>query len=273
MNIAIENLRCGYGGRVVVDGFSAEIESGEIFCILGPNGVGKTTLFKTVLGLLPLMGGNITIDGRDMTKLPAREIARLAGYVPQSRPPPFAFTVSDVVVMGRTSRMSAFSSPGRRDYIVAGETMDRLGIGFLRDRVYTELSGGERQMVLIARALAQEPAFLMMDEPTSSLDFGNQAILLENVAKLASEGMGVIMTTHYPQHVLQCEARVALMKNGKSFSVGSAWEVITEENLRDAYGIPVAVASVAYGEERLYCCQPLLRLAEKTEEHKTNIKE
>lgn len=266
MNIALEDMICGYGDRIVIGGFSADIQSGEIFCILGPNGVGKTTLFKTMLGLLPLRGGSVTIDGKDLTKLLPRDLAHLIGYVPQSRPPPFAFTVSDVIVMGRTSRMGTFSSPGKRDYLVAGETMERLGIGFLRDRVYTELSGGERQMVLIARALAQEPMFLMMDEPASNLDFGNQAILLENVARLAYDGIGIVMTTHSPEQAFQCKARVALIKNGGNYCVGEAFDVITEKNMREAYGIPVAVMGVDYGGEKLYCCQPLLTAGRKTEE-------
>jgi iron complex transport system ATP-binding protein len=258
VKIIVDKLCCGYKDKTVVGDFSASIASGEIFCLLGPNGVGKTTLFKTMLGLLPLIGGGMTIDGHDAFKLLPREFARLVGYVPQSRPPPFAFSVRDVVVMGRIPRMGPFSRPGKEDYRIAGNVMERLGIGFLRDRAYTELSGGERQMVLIARALAQEPMFLMMDEPTSNLDFGNQAVVLENITGLVSDGMGIIMTTHFPEYVLQCGARVALMKNGGGFSLGNARDVITEENMLETYGIPVAVTNVPYKTGLLYCCQPVL---------------
>jgi iron complex transport system ATP-binding protein len=211
------------------------------------------------LGLIPPLGGQIFIDGRDAETMSPRDIARLIGYVPQSRPPPFGFRVGDVVVMGRISRMGAWSSPKRADYDAADSIMERLGICFLRDKPYTELSGGERQMVLIARALASEPSFLMMDEPTSNLDFGNQAVVLENITRLAGEGVGIIMTTHSPEHPMRCGARVALMEMDGSYCVGEATSTITEENMRSAYGITVAVTRVPYHDEELYCCQPVFR--------------
>jgi iron complex transport system ATP-binding protein len=256
--VELENLSCGYGDRTVVDGVSAKVASGEIFCLLGPNGIGKTTLFKTILGLIPPIGGNVFIGGRNAAKMSPKEIARVIGYVPQSRPPPFAFRVSDVIVMGRISRIGAWSAPGQIDYAAADDVMGRLGIDCLKDKLYTELSGGERQMVLFARALVSEPSFLMMDEPTSNLDFGNQAIVLASIRSFAAEGMGVIMTSHFPEHAFLCEARVALMGPGGDFQVGQAPEIITEKNMSAAYESPVAVASVPYHGVSLYCCQPIL---------------
>jgi iron complex transport system ATP-binding protein len=256
--IELENLRCGYGDSVVVAGVNAEVASGEIFCLLGPNGIGKTTLFKTILGLLPPIGGRVFIGGKDAAKMSPKEIARTIGYVPQSRPPPFAFRVSDVIVMGRISRIGTWSAPRRPDYDAAERVMRQLGIDNLRDKLYTELSGGERQMVLFARALVSEPSFLMMDEPTSNLDFGNQAIVLSNIKRFAEEGTGVIMTSHFPEHAFLCGAKVALMGPPGSFLVGEAPEIITEKNMSAAYDAPVAVVSIPYRGAGLYCCQPIL---------------
>jgi iron complex transport system ATP-binding protein len=261
--VELENLSCGYGDSIVVDDVSAKVSSGEIFCLLGPNGIGKTTLFKTILGLIPPIGGRVFIGGKNAAKMSPKEIARVIGYVPQSRPPPFAFRVSDVIVMGRISRIGTWSAPGRSDYAVADNVMRRLGIDCLRDKLYTELSGGERQMVLFARALVSEPSFLMMDEPTSNLDFGNQAIVLANIRSFAAEGMGVIMTSHFPEHAFLCGARAALMGPKNDFQVGDATEIITEKNMSAAYESPVAVVSVPYHGENLYCCQPILKRSDE----------
>jgi iron complex transport system ATP-binding protein len=261
--VELENLSCGYGDSVVVTGVSAKVTSGEIFCLLGPNGIGKTTLFKTILGLIPSIGGRVSIGGKNAAKMSPKEIARVIGYVPQSRPPPFAFRVSDVIVMGRISRIGAWSAPGKPDYAVADNVMRRLGISYLKDKLYTELSGGERQMVLFARALASEPSFLMMDEPTSNLDFGNQAVVLANIRSFAAEGMGVIMTSHFPEHAFLCGAKVALMSPGNGFQVGKAPEIITEKNMSAAYESPVAVVSVPYHGVNLYCCQPILKRSDE----------
>lgn len=243
---------------MVIDGFSSEITPGDILCLLGPNGIGKTTLFKTILGFLPLLGGSIKFDGKDQSKYSIKEFAKLVGYVPQSHYAPFAFSVLDVVVMGRTAHQSNFGGPGKKDYLKALSVMERLDIMHLKDRVYTELSGGERQMVIIARALAQEPKFLMMDEPTSNLDFGNQALTLKTVKRLAKEGLGVIMTTHSPDQVFLCDAKVALLMPNNRFVCGSANEVIEEKNLFEAYAIQVAVSTINYKSQVLYCCQPIL---------------
>jgi iron complex transport system ATP-binding protein len=257
--IELENLSCGYGSRVVASGISARIASGEALCLLGPNGIGKTTIFKTVLGLIPPLGGRVLIGGRNAAKMSPKDIARVIGYVPQSRPPPFAFRVSDVIVMGRLSRVGTWSSPGRADFAAADGVMRRLGISHLSDKLYTELSGGERQMTLFARALVSEPSFLMLDEPTSNLDFGNQAIALGSVKRFAAEGMGVIMTSHFPEHTFLCGAKAALMCPSGGFLVGEASEIITEKNMSAAYGAPVAVAKIPYRGIDLYCCQPILK--------------
>jgi iron complex transport system ATP-binding protein len=256
------DLACGYHGVAVVEGFNAHVETGSVFCLLGPNGVGKTTLFKTILGLLPRISGSVTLDGRDINDMDPTELARSIAYVPQRHSPPFAFTVRDVVMMGAIAQRGIFGSAARGDAEAADQILADLGVLKLADRVYTELSGGERQMVLIARALAQNPRFLMMDEPTSSLDYGNQVQVLKCVRRLADSGLGVIMTTHFPEHIAECKAQGTLVMPGGGFVSGDAREVLTPEHLRDAYGIEVAVMDVEYTSHEvthdITVCQPLM---------------
>jgi iron complex transport system ATP-binding protein len=251
MELRVESLACGYGRRRVVEGFSVTISSGEVFCLLGPNGVGKTTLFKTMLGLIPPLAGRVLADGRDLAKLLPKDRAKLLGYVPQAQFTPFAYSVLEVILMGRTARTGFFGRPGPSDLKIAERTIDLLGIGRLADRAFTELSGGERQMVILARALAQEPEFLLMDEPTSSLDFGNQLKVLCIVKSLAESGLGVVLTTHLPDHVFHCGHRAALMRNGRDFLIGPVGEVMTSESLSATYGVTVKVLELSDGLGRV----------------------
>lgn len=241
MGMQIENLYCGYTNNNIVSNISFKLHTGEILCILGPNGVGKTTLFRTILGFLPRQRGEILIDGKDIKSLTRKKMAQKIAYVPQAHIPPFPFTVQDVIIMGRTSRFEGKRSPQKVDYEKVDEVMELLKIERLSNRIYTEISGGERQMVLIARALAQEPKYLVMDEPTSNLDFGNQMRVLEQVIKLKEEGIGIVMTSHYPDHVFLCSANVLLMKPNNIFCIGQSDEVLTEDNLKEAYGINVKI--------------------------------
>lgn len=243
MTLEVLGADCGYGNNTVVRNISVQVESGEILCILGPNGVGKTTLFKTILGFLKLKGGKIVLNGENVLNWTRKKLAQTVGYVPQAHIPPFPFKVIEVVTMGRTAHLGNFSSPSGRDVEIAENALETLGIHFLRDRIYTEISGGERQMVLIARALTQQPEFLVMDEPTSNLDFGNQVRVLQNIKKLAESGMGVIMTSHFPDHAFLCSGKVALIQKNNKFIVGKAEEVITEGNLQEAYGVGVKIIS------------------------------
>ncbi|MDR0549146.1 MAG: ABC transporter ATP-binding protein [Deltaproteobacteria bacterium] len=258
MDLSLEKVSCGYGSKTIVQGFSATIAVGQVFCLLGPNGIGKTTLFKAILGFLPLKEGRATIDGRDFSSFSRRERARLLGYVPQSQFTPFAFSVLDVVLMGRTAYMGFLGRPRKKDYQVAEEVLERLGVSYLRDRLFTELSGGEKQMVLIARALAQEPVFLMMDEPTSNLDFGNQARVLQNIRTLATQGLGIILTTHNPDHVFQCGSDVALFRPDGGFVVGPRQTVLTSRNLSETYNLPISVLSWPDSQESFQVCRPCL---------------
>jgi iron complex transport system ATP-binding protein len=259
MKLEIKNAACGYGKKNVLKDISVFVNSGEILCLLGPNGVGKTTLFKTILGFLSLQHGLITLGGTDLSTMPARQFARKLGYVPQAHTPPFPFKVLDVVVMGRTAHMGAFATPSKNDIEIALSSLERLEIGFLKDRAYTEISGGERQMVLIARALTQTPDFLVMDEPTSSLDYGNQIRVLRQVCRLAKDGLGIIMTSHFPDHAFLCTSRVALIKRDGNLVCGNAHDVITEENLKETYGINVKVTEIeGPNGEAIQTCVPLM---------------
>ncbi len=177
--LEVENVTCGYGERTIIYGVSLTLAAGSILCLLGANGTGKTTLFKTILGLLPVESGRICFEKQDIAGWSRRRLARMFAYVPQAHTPPFAFVVRDVVLMARSSHLTGFSSPTRRDWEIVEEALESLNIGHLSEARYTELSGGERQLVLIARALAQQAQILVMDEPASHLDFGEAAIPVE----------------------------------------------------------------------------------------------
>ncbi|AGL03090.1 ABC transporter ATP-binding protein [Desulfoscipio gibsoniae] len=259
MKLEIKHASCGYGKQNVVEDISIKLESGEILCLLGPNGVGKTTLFKTILGFLKLRKGKILLDGENVHGWSRRRLAKALGYVPQAHTPPFPFKVIDVVVMGRTAYLGIAGAPSLADLDIAEEALDILNVSFLKDRIYTEISGGERQMVLIARALAQQPEILVMDEPTSNLDFGNQIRVLEQINRLSQKGLGVIMTSHFPDHAFLCSTKVALMQRNNVFTVGSVDEVITEKNLKAAYGINVKITHTCNNKgEPIKTCIPLL---------------
>lgn len=241
MKLSVENVSAGYRHKTIVRDVSMTIESGEVLCLLGANGSGKTTLFKTVLHLLKLHGGRICIDGKDTASWPHRRLSQVLAYVPQAHTPPFAFTVRDVVVMARSAHLRAFASPGKKDLDIAEESLQRLGIGRMADEPYTEISGGERQLVLIARALAQQPRFLVLDEPTSNLDFANQFLVLRQVKELASSGLGILMTTHMPDHAFYCASRVALMKAGRILALCAPEKALTASSLSMAYEFPLRV--------------------------------
>ena len=255
--ITVENLACGYKGKVVRKDLNFCVDSGEILCILGPNGIGKTTLFKTMMGLLPAIEGKVMIDGNDISGWNSRQRAQCFGYVPQSHVPPFSFSVRQVVVMGRTAHLRASRSPSVQDHAIAENAMNALNILDLAERPYTNLSGGERQMVLIARALTQEPDFLIMDEPAANLDFGNQAIVLNEVRKLADTGIGIVMTTHTPDHAFMCDAKTLLIEKDRT-TCGPAREVVTGDNLARAYKVNVGILEGTYEKQQIRACVPVL---------------
>ncbi|MPY75825.1 MAG: ATP-binding cassette domain-containing protein [Alphaproteobacteria bacterium] len=255
MKLEARALAFGYPGKPVGRGVDLSLGPGDVLCLLGPNGAGKTTLFKTMLGLLPPQGGEVRIGGTPLGRLKRREIARRVAYIPQAHTPPFPFAVRDVVLMGRTAHLRPFESPGRADREAAGRALDLLGIGALADADYTRISGGQRQLALIARALAQETPLLIMDEPTASLDFGNQALVLREVRRLVGKGFGLVISTHNPDHAFACATRVALLHDGGVMAAGAPADVLTPDHMLRMYGVTVTIERLADGRT---VCAPAL---------------
>jgi len=232
-------LSIGYQDRVVGTGLNVKLENGEVLALLGPNGGGKTTLLKTLLGLLAPKAGEVWLDSAPMVSHTVRERARLIAYVPQTHVATFAFTVEAVVLMGRTAHGDLFARPTRKDRMVAAAVLERLGIASLAQRPYTMISGGERQLALLARALAQEPQFIVLDEPTANLDFGNQGKVLRELRALARSGLGVLFTTHDPNHALRAADRAYLLSGGVRLAEGPVKEILTRDRLEVLYAAPV----------------------------------
>lgn len=235
----VKNISFSYDGEEIFSHISFSIEKGDVLCILGPNGTGKTTLIKCLNGLHEIDSGEILINGKNIKKLSFREISKHIGYIPQSHVPSFPFKVLDVVVMGRAPYLNLTDSPKQEDMEIAINSLKTLGIDHLKDKEYTNLSGGERQLVFLARILCQQPDILILDEPTSHLDFGNQIKLLEIIDNLAASGLSIIMSSHFPDHAFLSSNKVAIMKDKKFIDFGSPEDVVTEDNLRKAYSIDV----------------------------------
>ena len=234
----------------IFENISFNIKKGEVLCILGPNGTGKTTLLKCLNGINNVNSGEILINGENIKKLSYSKISKKISYIPQNHTPTFPFTVFDVVLMGRSPYISLTDSPNEEDVKIAEKSLKTLGIHDLKDKEYTTLSGGERQLVFIARVLTQETDLLILDEPTSHLDFGNQIKILEIIQNLAKEGLSIIMSSHFPDHAFISSTNVAIIQNKKFIAYGSPDEVITEENLKKTYEIDVKLLEL---DDRKIC--------------------
>jgi iron complex transport system ATP-binding protein len=232
-------LSIGYRDRLVGRDLDVALGEGEVLALLGPNGGGKTTLLRTLLGLLPPRAGDVRCGERPLAAISIRERARLLAYVPQSHVATFAFPAETVVLMGRTAHGNLFSRPTVKDRTIALAAMQQFGIAHLAERAYTMISGGERQLVLLARALAQEPRFVVLDEPTASLDFGNQGKVMREIRSLAAAGHGVLFTTHDPNQALRLADRVYLLRDGARVAEGKVNSVLTRDNLEALYGAPI----------------------------------
>ena len=255
--LEVRALSFGFPGRTIGRDVSFSLAAGESMCVLGPNGGGKTTLFRTILGLLPVKSGEVRLNERPLHLLDRADIARAAGYVPQGHSAYFAFTLLEFVLMGRSARVGAFSSPGRADRAVAERALESLGIAALADKPVTEVSGGERQLALVARALAQEPKLLVMDEPTASLDFGNQVRVLERILALAATGIAILFSSHDPDHAFLGAQRALLLGEGRVLELGTPKDVVRSDTLRRLYGVPVEVIEIQ--DDRRVCLPSLRR--------------
>jgi iron complex transport system ATP-binding protein len=243
MKLELRNVSCGYGTPIVRN-VNLSLESGEVLCILGPNGVGKTTLFKTILNLQKPLSGQICIDSEDISGWKPKKLSRYMAYVAQAHIPSFPYTVQEVVTMGRMGQGSTFSQPSQKDFEITQQALEDVGIRHLRDKRYTEISGGERQLLMIARALAQQPKLLIMDEPTANLDYGNMVLVMQCIRRLSEKGLQVIFTSHMPDQAFMTGAKAALLTRNAPVIFGTADEVITERNLYAAYQTDIQILEV-----------------------------
>ena len=245
--LAARGLSIGYGSRTVAAGIDLAVARGEVLCLLGPNGAGKTTLFKTLLGLIPPLAGDVTIGGRPLGSLTRAELAKSMAYVPQAQVMEFAYTVLDLVLMGRTAHLGPFSAPGRRDHERARAALADLGIADLADAEANRISGGQRQLCLVARALAQDAPLLVMDEPTASLDLGNRLLVLERVRALKAQNYGVVFSTHDPDQARELATTVAVVAGGGLAAYGAPEGTVTGPILSAIYGVDVVVERTESG--------------------------
>lgn len=236
--LEVEHLRFSFGAREVLRGVELRVEPGELVFVLGANGAGKTTLFRCILGLLPGYQGQIRVDGGDVSSLTPRALAQKIAYIPQTSHMVFPYTALELVLMGTNHRLGLFSAPGRRERAIAMEALEALGIADYAHRSFAELSGGEQQLVLAARALAQQAKLLLMDEPTSALDFGNQVRVLERVSALTLRGYTVLLSCHNPQHAMLYAQRVVALHDGRVAADGPPDRALDEALMRKLYGVP-----------------------------------
>lgn len=221
------------------------VDRGDVICILGSNGCGKTTLMKCMNRLHELKDGAVYINGENIKTMDQRTVARNIGYIPQGHVSTFAFSVFDVVLMGRTPHLDYLDSPGKEDKLITEEALKKFGIYHLKNKPYTSLSGGEQQLVFFARVIAQQPQILLLDEPTSHLDFGNQLKTLNIISKLSQEGIAIVMTSHYPDHAFISANKVALMKDQGFLGIDTPNNIITSENMERVYGIHVKIMEIS----------------------------
>lgn len=245
MTLTVQNGSFAYKkGAALLENISLEAESGDVLAILGPNGAGKTTLLRCMLNLCRWKKGQTLLGGRDVRTIPERALWQIISYVPQAKTAVNSCTVEQMVLLGRSSHIAAFSAPTQMDLQKTHDTMDRLGLSPFADRRCCELSGGELQMVLIARALAAEPQVLILDEPESNLDFKNQLLVLDTMQSLARVGLTCIFNTHYPAHALRRANRALLLgQNGRSL-FGRTQDVVTEQNISDYFGVRAVIGSI-----------------------------
>jgi len=238
--LRLRDLHFSYHGRIVLEGTSFSIDHGEIVSLLGANGAGKSTLLRLAIGLLKPSSGEVLLQGHPIKNLTRKAIARSLAYVPQAHVAPFPFEVREVVMLGRLAENGLFRGPSRTDQMIVTQSLEQLGIAHLAQRPYTQVSGGERQLALIARALAQGARLLVLDEPATGLDYGHQIRLLQKLKQLRGEGFGILMTTHHPDHAVSVSTRVIALKHGRIMRDGAPSDVVTSDTIFELYGVQVA---------------------------------
>ncbi len=253
MSISVRNGSFGHGNRPpLFERVSFDMAGGDVLAVLGPNGAGKTTLLRCMMGLLPWREGETRLNGILFNAVPHRERWKTIAYVPQARGKAPAYTVRDMVLLGRGAFVGTLAMPKAADVEAAEESMRAAGVSHLADRMCTQLSGGELQMVLIARAMAAEPSVMVLDEPESNLDFRNQLLILDLISRLSKQrGIACILNTHYPEHALRVANKALLLKRGGYHIYGDAADVITEDNLKALFDVHVKIGGIR-AEQRDY---------------------
>ena len=249
MIFEVKNGSFGYGKKHILNNISFDIKNGEVMSVLGSNGVGKTTLLKCMMGFLKWNEGETYIDKTPLKNIPSKEVWKKIAYVPQAKGSAFPYSALDMTVLGRSAHIGTFKQPKKEDIDIALKAMKDVGILYLKDKLCTQMSGGELQMVLIARALTVSPDMLVLDEPESNLDFKNQLIILDTIKNLSKErNISAIVNTHYPAHALQISDKALMLnRDGTSF-YGNSSEVINEENMKKAFNVNVHVDEFVMGK-------------------------
>lgn len=247
-------------GKEVLKDISFQLERHDILCLLGPNGTGKTTMLRCLLSLNKIKNGTIEIDGIDFTKASVRERAEMVAYVPQATAMAFSYESFEVVLMGRIAHLPTGGKPTAKDKAIADDVMERLGITHLIYKDFNRMSGGEKQMILVARALVQQSRILVMDEPTANLDYSNQVKILQVIKDLAEEGYAILMASHFPNHAFLACNKVALMRDGVIMAQGNPEDIVTTENLTRLYQTPVCVteAELNFTRSVTKVCVPVM---------------
>lgn len=245
MKLSLKNCSFSYReGEPIIKDLSIDIEPGRLVAILGPNGSGKTTLLRCIMNFLKWDGGNCTLDDEEISSMPPSRLWSRIAYVPQAKGVCSGYTAYETALLGRAGRGGVFSNPSKKDKDAAMSALRRLGVAHLADRRCSEMSGGELQMVLIARALAAEPKIMILDEPESNLDFKNQLIILDTLSELAASGMACVFNTHYPAHALSRADKSLLLAPGGEYLFGDSAKIITEPNIRRFFGVDAVIGSV-----------------------------
>lgn len=258
MIFQVRNGCFGYRQKNILNDISFEVTDGNVLSVLGPNGVGKTTMLKCMMGLLPWKSGASYLDGEDIHHIAPKALWQKIAYVPQAKNSAFSYTALEMVLLGRSAHLSLFDQPKKEDEKRAMSAMKEVGIAHLWDKQCSQMSGGELQMVLIARALVTEPRMLILDEPESNLDFKNQLIILETISRLAKErSLSAIVNTHYPEHALQIAQQALILNRDGQSIYGAADEVINVDNMRKAFGVQVHISQFHVGDKCYKSVVPL----------------
>ncbi|MCM1226977.1 MAG: ABC transporter ATP-binding protein [Clostridium sp.] len=259
MILEIKNGCFGYHKQPeILKNINISLKEGEILAVLGPNGIGKTTLLKCMIGLLSWKSGETLLCGNKITNMKPKDIWSTISYIPQSHGFAFSYTALEMIMMGRCSHLGTFSQPGKAEIEMAEQMMKKVGITRLANKDCNRMSGGELQMVLIARALINEPKLIILDEPETGLDFHNQILVLNMIEKLAhKDGISAIMNTHYPTNAIKTADKAFMMNRKGDIFYGSADEVLTEENISRSFDVNVIVDEIKYLEKTIKSIVPV----------------